>query len=336
MTNGVTEAFKHHVQAGDYCFTFLKSGDLYHATYKEIMINQFLSNSIDGSLNNLFLRCFQPEGVQVVPLLGIKSHGTVQFFDRKVVWYGDIDRISYQVTFTLTEQGVWFWIVSVDGHDTEVDVVYGQDVGIATTGAIQSNQAYVSQYIDHQIFEHDERGFIVCSRQNQRQPEGFPYLQQGALTKTVGYSTDGIQFFGLSYKETNEPEGLYKDHLPNEIYQYEFAYIGLQSERMKLNGNSQFIFYGLFRPDHPKAVTSLEFEHEVTKAWGQMEKVKATFVCQPERVSFASNFGSPMQTASMTMAEIDALFPKRYHEEWNGDELLSFFTETNEHVVLKN
>lgn len=336
MSIAATGASKYHVQAGDYCFTFLKSGDLYSATYKGIMINQLFSNSIDGSLNNLYLRLFQQDGVQVVPMLGAKSHGKVQFFDRKVVWFGEMNHISYQVIFTLTEQGIWFWIVSLDGKDAEADVIYGQDVGIASTGAILSNQAYVSQYIDHQIFEHPKRGFVVCSRQNQRQPVGFPYLQQGALTKTSGYLTDGFQFFGLSYKETNEPEALYKEHLPNENYQYEFAYIGLQSERIKLNGNSRFVFYGLFRPDHPKAVTSLEFEHEVTRAWDQIEKVKATFVYQPERECLSSHIGSPVQTTSMTVAEMDRLYPKRYHEEWEGDQLLSFFTETNEHVVLKS
>jgi|GEM_PF-3655677 len=221
---------KFQIKAGDFRFTFLNSGDLCEATHKMTMINQWISNPIDGALNNLYLRLQRSHGLQVVPLLGVQSQSIVQYCESQVRWEGTVDEVHYQVTFSLTEQGVWFWEITVDGHDVEVDVIYGQDVGIADKGAVQSNEAYLSQYIDHAVFEDQDKGYVVCSRQNQPQHMGlFPYLQQGALTKTIGYSTDGFQFFGLSYKETNQPEVLSTEMLPNEVYQYEFAYTGLQS-----------------------------------------------------------------------------------------------------------
>ncbi|MGQ7570462.1 hypothetical protein ACTGY0_10605, partial [Streptococcus suis] len=86
-----------------------------------------------------------------------------------------------------------------------VDIVYGQDIGLATKGAVQSNEAYVSQYLDHHIWQEGEE-LVVLSRQNQPQNEKFPALIQGSFQKLVGYSTDGYQFFGRSFKQTNTPE----------------------------------------------------------------------------------------------------------------------------------
>ncbi len=327
---------KFQIKARDIEFTFLNSGDLYEATHKMTMINQLSSNPIDGSLNNIYLRFHRASGLQVVPLLGVRSVSVVQYSGSQVTWKGNVDEVQYIVVFSLTEQGVWFWEVTVEGHGVEVDVIYGQDVGIANKGAIQSNEAYVSQYIDHAVFEDQDKGFVVCSRQNQPQYGGFfPYLQQGALTRTIGYSTDGFQFFGLSYKETNQPEVLWAGSLPNEIYQYEFAYTGLQSERVMLTGSTHFIFYGLFIENHEEAVSSLNFEAEIINAWEQVKVQPEKVLQRLDEVRISSICGAPFQTASMTKEEIDDYFPSRHQEEWEKDTLLSFFTDRHEHVVLK-
>jgi cellobiose phosphorylase len=327
---------KFQIQAGDIRFTFLNSGDLYEATHKMTMINQWNSNPIDGSINNIYLRLHRAPGLQVVPLLGVQSGSSVRYSEYQVTWEGNLDEVQYKVTFSLTEHGVWFWEITVNGHGVEVDVIYGQDVGIANKGAVQSNEAYLSQYIDHAVFDHEDSGYVVCSRQNQPQDKGFfPYLQQGALTRTTGYSTDGFQFFGLSYKETNQPEVLWAESLPNEVYQYEFAYTGLQSERVKLTGPTQFIFYGLFRENHEEAVTSIEFEQDLLHAWEQVKAPHEKVFQSLDKVSISSIYGAPLQTVSMTKEEIEQYFPNRHQEEWDQEHLLSFFTDKHEHVVLK-
>ena len=235
----------------------MNSGDLYQATSGTTMLNQLLSNQIDGSLNNLYLRVHEGENISSFPLLGVRSNSKVitskAQSSNQLIWEGTVQLegsekgIGYQVVFTATPQGVWFWDVKLTGQQHNVDVVYGQDVGLADPGAVRSNEAYLSQYIDHTVFEDEAKGYVVCSRQNQPQGGAFPYMQQGSLTKAVGYSTDGFQFFGLSYKETNQPESLTHPTLANETYQYEFAYTALQSERMKLNGEARMVFYGLAR-----------------------------------------------------------------------------------------
>ncbi|KXG42710.1 GH36-type glycosyl hydrolase domain-containing protein [Tepidibacillus decaturensis] len=323
------------IEAEDLQFTFLNSGDIYEVMHKGIMLNQWIANPIDGSLNNLYLRLHRKSELKVIPLLGVRSASKLGFSKSQVFWKGNIEQIQYQVVFTLTEKGIWFWDIKVNGYNEEIDIIYGQDLGLADKGAVRTNEAYVSQYIDHKVFEDDHKGYVICSRQNQPQLGTFPYIQQGSLTKSIGYSTDGFQFFGLSYKETNEPEVLTKELLANEIYQYEFAYTALQSKRIKLQGNARFVFYGLFKEDHPTAIRSLEFETEILDAWKQVNNQNLTSVHFLDKVNVSPIIGLPLKTLSMTKEEIDIYFPYRHHEEWDEDKLLSFFTNKHEHVVLK-
>jgi len=332
----VTNDGKVVLQTGELTFSFLPSGDLYQATYGSTMINQLLSNPIDGALSNLFLRIHTDSGIEAVPMLGIHSRSVVTYADNQMLWEGRFKGVDYKVWFIPTDAGAWFWDVELQGNGVEADVVYGQDIGIAHPGAVRSNEAYLSQYIDHAVFQQEDRGYVVCSRQNQPQGGAFPYLQQGTLTSATGYATDGFQFFGLSYKETNHAEALFKESLPNELYQYEFAYTALQSPRITLNGSARFVFYGLFKEDHPEAVTSLEFQDELQAAWQQAQARRLTDTGHSlPRIERSESFGEPLRTLPLTEDELNALFPVRCQEERDGEELLSFFTDTYEHIVMK-
>ncbi|ALC91404.1 cellobiose phosphorylase [Bacillus sp. FJAT-18017] len=322
------------LEAAGLSFTFLNSGDISVVSYKNVMLNQIITNPIDGSLNNLYLRLYKNDGIQVVPLLGVHSNSRIHYSDSQVSWEGDADEVRYKVTFRLSDQGIWFWDIHLFGTDIEVDIIYGQDLGLADIGAVRSNEAYMSQYIDHKVLEDESLGHVICSRQNQPQSTGHPYLQQGSLTRSIGFSTDGFQFFGLSYKETNKPEVLTKPSLANEVYQYEFAYTALQSEKVALSGQTQFVFYGLFKADHYDAVTVLEYHEEVQRAWEQVRDIHSP-TTPVVKTSLSTEIGEPLKTLSMDCTEINSLFPRRHQEEWEGDRLLSFFTDTYEHIVLK-
>ncbi|MDO7906917.1 cellobiose phosphorylase [Paenibacillus sp. JX-17] len=339
MTTTITNS-KLHVQAGDLQFTFWESGDLFQAVSGRTMINQMMSSPLDGALNNLYLRIYDESSIRFYPLLGIHSNSRVSAGEGHITWNGEAENVKYTVTFTLSAKGVWFWDIRTSGKDVQIDIVYGQDMGNADTGAVRSNEAYLSQYIDHTVFEDPDYGYVVCSRQNQPQGGAFPYIQQGSLSRAVGYSTDGFQFFGLSYKETNVPVCLSKPCLANEVYQYEFAYIAMQSEAVKLDGESRFVFYGLIKPDHAEAVTSLEYREEVLQAWEQVQKDLET-AGEPLRelpqIRLNNEIGAPLQTLPLTQQELEALFPSRsrHQVERENGQLLAFFTDTYEHVVLK-
>lgn len=332
---------KLNIQAGDLCFTFWESGDLFQAVSGRTMINQLMTNPVDGALNNLYLRIHGEPGIKFYPMLGIHSGSTVSVGEGRMVWNGAAEGIEYSVTFALSDQGIWFWDVNVSGNDVTIDVVYGQDIGDADIGAVRSNEAYLSQYIDHSVFEDADHGFVVCSRQNQPQAEAFPYIQQGSLTRAAAYSTDGFQFFGLSYKETNVPECLRDQRLANEIYQYEFAYTALQSEKVCLNGEARFVFYGLFKPDHGSAVTELEYKDEVLQAWEVYQSASLSLkgpMRQLPKVNLSEDIAEPLTGLLMTKEELEKRFPgsARHQEEYDNGKLLAFFTDTYEHIVLRD
>ncbi|WP_066196228.1 cellobiose phosphorylase [Gracilibacillus timonensis] len=315
-------------------FSFLNSGDIYGIQHENILINQVLSNSLDGSLQNIYLRVVQTDGhLASAPLLGVHSDSRFSLGENKAKWTGKFAGVNYEVIFHL-HQSTWFWEVNLSGKDKQVDLIYGQDLGLAGKGAVQANESYVSQYIDYHVFENAQQGYVVTARQNQPQDGQHPYLQQGALDKTVGYSTDGFQFFGLSYKTTNQPEALNQEHLANEVYQYEFAYTGLQSEQLTLKGEEQFVFYGHFQPNHAQAITELTFTEEIQQAWQEVKQQASAYKDQAG-ISWSNDFAEPLQTETLTTEEIATYFPKRKVEEYQEDQLLSFFTDTYEHVVLK-
>ncbi|MDQ6420196.1 cellobiose phosphorylase [Paenibacillus sp. LHD-117] len=328
------------VKADGLVFTFLESGDLRDIQFEGLMVNQVMSNPIDGSMNNLYLRVRQEGRIVSAPLLGVRSGSKVSASDRRVVWSGEALGVSYRVTFTMMPGLVWFWDVALSGDGVEADVIYGQDMGLADKGAVRTNEAYMSQYVGHTAFETEGLGYAVCSRQNQPMSTGFPYLQQGSLTRAAGYSTDGFQFFGLSYKETDVPEALGRERLANKVYQYEFAYTALQSETVRLSssGETSFVFYGLLKPNHPEAIEKLEYAEEVRNAW---EQAKADSGLASElhpigtKIALNESIGEPLRSESLTQEEVGAMFPVRLQEERDGEELLSFFTGTYEHVMLK-
>lgn len=322
------------ITAGNNKFSFLESGDIYQATAGETMINQLISNPVDGSLNNIYLRIYHEDQINAYPLLGVKSESTVTFYKDHICWEGKVEEISYEITFYLTDEGIWFWDIDVKGSDQKIDIIYAQDIGLAGEGALRNNEAYISQYVDYKVFETEEVGYVVCARQNQPQSVGHPYLQQGSFTKIQSYSTDGYQFFGKNYRETNTPEILTEKHLANEVYQYEFGYVALQTVVKELKGEERFIFYGLFKENHEKAVTTLEFQEEIKEAWEKVKQQEKSLEVMHQSAPFAAKT-SYLQTKELSMEKIEELFPNRHQEEWHDGQLLSFFTDTHEHVVLK-
>ncbi|MBD5394831.1 MAG: cellobiose phosphorylase [Lachnospiraceae bacterium] len=320
------------ISQGDCRYTFLPAGDIFTFIHENFLINQFRGNAKDGSVNNIYLRIHHESGIRHYPLLGIKSGSLISYNESMIQYKGCVEDISYIVTFRPVSE-CWFWDVSLDGCGKTVDLVYGQDIGIAPENSVYTNELYVSQYLDHSIYR-SENGYIICSRQNMPSGGQFPYLQQGVIgAKAAHYSTDGLQFFGLSSKETGIPAAL-SQNLEDVNLQYEFAYAALQTETFSLNGTKTVSFYGYFLKDHPAAVSTVEYQEEILAAYHTPLKVSTPLQEVPP-VAVKSLFGSPFSSPSFTKGELDCLFPDRILEEQKEGTLLSFFTEDHAHVVTK-
>lgn len=316
-------------------FTFLDTGDLREIRNNEIMINQMIGDPVFGSLNNIYLRIYDDKKIRFHKLLGIDSGSRFSYNDESVKWEGELEGITYKITLTLVTDNTWSYEISLDGNSETVDVVYGQDISIADKGGVLSNELYISQYIDHKVLQ-GEDGYVVSSRQNQKQSCGYPYIQLGSNNiETVGYSTDATQFFGKSYKKTNREEALEHD-LPNENYQYELSYIALQTKKMTLDTNKRFGFYGVFRANHEKAVDKIEFNEEKTKAWEYTESIRSTDYVTMDKVNRSNLISEPITSEPFSEEELDRYFPDRILEEKAEGRLLSFFTNEHRHVVMQD
>jgi cellobiose phosphorylase len=313
-------------------YIFLTSGDIFSFTNGNTMINQFRGNAKDGSANNIYLRIYKNDQTIIYPLLGIQSNSTLKKGKNTLVYNGHVEGITYEVTFRCFED-LWYWDISLNGNGEFVDLLYGQDIGIGSIGGVLTNELYIGQYLGHKIFHTEERGYVICSRQNQEQGKEFPYIQQGALgIKVEHYSTDGLQFFGTSYKSTNTPAILESD-LPDVNYQFEFSYIGLQTEKITLDTKKQFTFYGYFMANHPLAITNLEGTDFITNTFKTLTKEEVLVDCS--KVELKHNFGKPYASSDLADEEIFQLFEKHCLEEYENDTLLSFFTNEHSHVVTK-
>lgn len=310
-------------------FEFLDSGDVRRITDgQNIMINQLVGNLLDGSASNLFLRIYQPDGFLSTKLCGLDSPSYFYIDNNASHFVGTFEGVSYHVVLDVVEHH-WFYRVQLTAlTPVKVDVIYGQDIGIASVWSVRNNEAYCGQYIDHKVFT-TETGPVVAFRQNQGNPH---YLEVGGLTPISSYSTDGFQFYGKSYKLTDKIEALDKESLENSIYQYEFTYSALQSEAIELHGTSLVAFYGSFVKDHPDVITSLQPHDDIIRQFKLLTAI--------EKIADGTRFiphVSPLKVYAapeFSAHELHHFFPQRTHEEFDGNTLLSFFLPDHQHVVL--
>ncbi len=329
---------------GDSTATFLPTGDVFQLLQGPIMVNRFRSTPRDGSLNNLYLRIYSPEGepLHIYPLLGQRSASDFQLVpeENRAVYTGVAEGIAYTVTFHLMGR-TWFWQIHLQNQTSTppptLDLVYAQDLGLGSEGSVFTNELYLSQYLGHQIFS-GENGYVLCSRQNLDSGNRHPYLQQGSFSiKSQHFSTDGLSFFGVEFKNTQKPVSLEKD-LCDTNFQYECAFSALQTERFPLEDSRNFCFYGYFSPDHPDAVTAPMEEQALVQMWRSILSEPSRIApkaSSPRPFSLSRMFGAPYNSPAMSAEEIEALFPHSQLEEQENGQLLSFFTPQHTHIVTK-
>lgn len=313
-------------------FEFTPTGDVRRFCCQGLMINRLTGNSLDGGAANLWLRVCRPDGTwQAAPLIGTDSGSELSVGENCLRFRGKALEVDYRVTFAACGSG-WRWDVSLSGQGRQVQVLYGQDVGLGTQGAVLENDLYLSQYLGHTVLR-DEHGFVICSRQNLPQEGTNPCLQIGMLEgRSQSYSTDATQFFGLEYKRTDLPKAL-REGLEGSNYQFECAYPALQSETLLLDGTRHMCFYGYLLQDCPQAVTE-------PTPWQRLRELLPSAEdtpCRPvQRLRRRACFGSALASEPMPEALLQRIYPERRLEEWKDGRLLSFFTGGHVHVATQD
>jgi len=149
------------IKKGEISLFLLASGDVFKWMHGEHQINLLQGNPFDGMIANLYLREKMAQGYRVSKLIGIHSPSQWQPTNDGAIYQGSIWGVSYQVHLIVKDNG-WQYLVhlqSTTNTQAVYDLMYGQDIGIGHPFGILMNEAYTSQYIDHQIFTQDDAIF---------------------------------------------------------------------------------------------------------------------------------------------------------------------------------
>ena len=317
----------HVIKKGEISLFLLPTGDVFKWMHGDHQINLLQGNPFDGMIANLFLREKTVQGYRVSKLIGIHSPSQWQLTEDGAIYQGSIWDVKYQVHLIVKENG-WQYQVQLQSKLTTqavYDLMYGQDIGIGHPFGILMNEAYTSQYIDHQIFTQD--GYhTILSRQNQGLTH---YVQIGSSFPTIGYSTDTMQFFGLDYKVTHTPIAYQLNQLPSQNYQYEFAYPALQTKPFALTPKPLSIsFYGL-------SVKQDGLFLNAPLAKPIFESRPNTLI-KGQRWTNLLNPFKPLSGLPLESKALQTRFPNLKQLEMSSkEELLSAFTDQGDHLITQ-
>lgn len=291
---------------------------------------------------NLYLRKRNGDFI-FTPLTGPQGKNSYALTGNSLVSKGSWEGIDYTCTLSLSEkkQG-WQWSIhsrNNSGNEMELDTVYLQDAGLkATPGAI-NNEHYVSQYVERRILMDPRYGNVALCRQNMIEAGGNPWMIIACENSAVSAGTDGMQFYGKSFRKSGIPEGLTESGPSGECAgESSLIFLTEKSFRLKPGEEHLSIFAALYLPDHPEAssasdltiladlFSSFEKKDPVTKS-------TATFQLPEKNIFYPASF---LPSKDLNTGEIRDLFGTEIrHPEYSGNNLLSFFYGPACHVVLQ-
>ena len=151
---------------------------------------------------------------------GRKAIVTFKIIENTFIAQGNWEGVDYTCTLQLSSKSTsWQWDITTKNttkNTVVLDVIYVQDVGLKRISDALVNEYYVSQYVERQILEDKNYGSVVCCRQNFMDTIGNPWLMVACKNSAASASTDGIQFYGNSFRKTGIPESLIKESLLGE------------------------------------------------------------------------------------------------------------------------
>lgn len=305
----------------------LENGNIRDIRKDDLRIKQLLSNNLESSPNNIFMKVIDGEDTFVSELMGPKSPSKFFLGSTSAKYVGEFSSVKYEVKLNVVNDTVFFTVNLEESKNKEVYIYYGLDISIANKYAVRNNEAYVCQYIDHKAY-FGTHGYTVCSRQNQGT---HTYLEQGSLEYVASYSTDGFDFFKENYKFNNKANALYDETLSNRVYQYEFAYTALQSKKIILSKPEQITFYCSYLAEIPGQITEPLLKSKVLSDFSKISNDDYVEKGLNLKVSFDNTYSSK----DFSNEEIDELYKEKYFKELSSNKLLSFFLENKSYVTLK-
>jgi hypothetical protein len=339
------------------CVTFLENGILQSIEAKSIRISLKAATIFSRYGANIYLRK-RDQSIEHIPLTGPLSHSRFNISGKGFFASGSWGGVDYKCVLRLSEKSLsWMWgieLKNISGEILELDLICVQDIGLKQISSGPVNEYYVAQYLERRILYDKNHGPVLCCRQNTKEADGNPWLMMACNNGALAASTDGMQFYGSTFRENGVPEGLLGDTLTGE-YAGESSVVALQEMPFMLSPGqihtSSFVV--TYLPDHPGATADrdlkmlprifYEFGNGTPSqsmglhpsAWDSIPVHGTPSQFKP---SFPNPFcNSPFLPAEDLNEEEMKLFfgNEKRHEESESGRLLSFFSRGNNHVVFK-
>src|ERR1700694_2654076 len=238
-----------------------RDGGVRRIGFGSIAAKLFMGNGMEPSPAHVWLRLHRGAKVETVPLLGpqspLRTHASAEGFGASGEWQG----VHIELRLALAEdRPAWCWQVQFENRSREelrADLIVGQDLALASYGAVRLNEYYVSHYLDLSGWEHARCGWVVAARQNLAQGGRHPWAVVGSLRRGVSFATDGLQLHGLAQRLGGLPSGV-SNGLPGQRLQHEHALAAVQDEVVPLAPGARWAggFFVALQADHPLATSA--------------------------------------------------------------------------------
>ena len=322
-------------------FEFLKNGAVRSVDDGKIMINLKKGTLFSKPLTNIYLRKHN-DPVKFTPLTGPESNSLFAFCNNSYIVKGNWEGLEYICSLQLADNFTsWKWNISVNNiskDDIELDLICVQDVGLKSISDNLVNEYYVGQYIERIIFDHKKYGKVICCRQNMAEDFMHPWLMIASTGRANSGSTDGMQFFGNTYRETGIPEGLLKKNLGGN-YAGESPVVALQEKPfiLKKGDTQNCSFIGVYLADHnlPSSADDVAQVTSLIKDFQPFNPVSddLDWLITDKNIFNTASF---LKTEELDDMEINELFGTGLQNiEKQDDKKLAFFRNEGSHVVLK-
>jgi len=319
-----------------------RDGGVRDIRFGGLAVSLFMGNGMEPSPANIWLRLHRGAKALAVPLLGPQSPLRRQASSEGFAASGEWQGVHVELRLALAEdRPAWCWQVRLGNRSREelrADLIFGQDLALASYGAVRLNEHYVSHYIDLSGWQHAPCGWVVAARQNLAQAGRHPWAVVGSLRRGVSFATDGLQLYGLAQRLGGLPSGV-SNGLPGQRLQHEHALAAVQDEIVAIAPGASWTggFFVALQADHPLA-TSAEDLSAVDTALSWAASLEMPPSGPAGEAGGATLFATAptLECRDLDEAEQLRLFgAARRHEEREGGELLSFFRGENAHVVLR-
>lgn len=322
-------------------FEFLPNAAIKSIVADSIRINLQEASVFSKPGIQIYIRKRKP-ALALIPVMGSVSSDFFQPLDNILTISGECEGIVYEIKLVLASRSLnWKFEVRITNTTeapVELDVICVQDVGLKVANSGLVNEYYISQYLERRIFEDPALGSVICCRQNMKENGNHPMLMMACSQGANSGTTDGMMFYGKTYRETGIPEALLSDKLPGE-YAGESSVIALQQKPFVLEPDQshtvEFLFS--FRSHHPEATSAKDLKW-FRSLWRKIRTPESDFeYCIVNSIAKNLFHIAPfLPVDELIEEELTGFFGnERRHPEQEDGKLLSFFTDDHKHVVLK-